>query len=115
MVVSRLLNQTCVIWEKSGRDAYGTKTFANPREAICKWTDEQSFYTDNAGMEQQSGCVIYMLPEDAPRNEEYIMLGSLDDTDSTYGPEDESTAIQVKKVLESFGVSAVSKLVRVLA
>lgn len=78
--VLRQLNQTVVYWGNPANDGYGGRTFDDPVELDCRWSDKQDLFIDIDGQEKRSEAVVWVESDVVVGG--YLYLGDLDDLSS---------------------------------
>ena len=76
---TRHLMQTATVWEPTGNDGYGGKSFSAPVTIKVRWEDKAVVFRDNFGNELTSMAVVYTDTDITAKS--YMKLGSTDATD----------------------------------
>jgi hypothetical protein len=111
MNITRKLNQTAIYWANSVNDGFGGFTFDAPVDIAVRWEDKQEKYISMKGEEQISNALVYLSID--VKVGEYLMLGTLDDQDSSPDPQKEDTAFRIMAILKSPNVKATNFLRKV--
>jgi hypothetical protein len=59
-IITKMLKQTAVYWEKTGVDDYGQPTWAAPIEIRCRWEDRTEEFVSPEGTREASMAVVYV-------------------------------------------------------
>ena len=89
-LITGMMNQTAVYWAAPVAGGFGGYTFDDPVEISVRWEQKQELFIDAAGKEVRSNAVVYTVQDVDIGG--YLLLGDLDDLDSTViAPEDVTT------------------------
>jgi len=72
--------QQCVYWGTPKPDGYGSETYAEPVEIMCRWDSSTKLVTSAKG--EQFVCVAEVMVTQELDIDGRLYLGSLDDLDS---------------------------------
>lgn len=72
-----LYNQTATLWQQTGNDGFGGKTFSLPTLIPVRWEDVEEIFNDFEGKELRSKARVYVDNDTEINNEDYMYLGDL--------------------------------------
>ena len=114
-LLTRTCLQTAVYWGTPTPDGYGTKTFADPVEIACRWTERIELINrvgDRLGEQVVSKAQVFVLQDVDEQG--YLFLGDLDDLDSD--EEADPTTVDEAFVIQRFDkiptLKAITEFVR---
>ena len=80
--IESVCKQTAVYWSDPVEDGRGGKTFEDPVEIKCRWTDYMTLIKDDKGQEYKTQAKLLVV-EDLDYGG-YLYLGYLEDLDDYY-------------------------------
>jgi hypothetical protein len=92
-IISEMRLQKAVYWAPAESDEYGRKTYADPVEIDCRWSDKQIMFRDMRGQEKVSRAVVY--PDRALDLNGVLWLGELAGLTSTTAPFENTGAYEI--------------------
>ena len=92
-IITRMLKQTAVYWERTGTNAYGEASFANPVEIEVRWEGRREIFFTVEGREEYSDAVVY-VDRDMDVGD-WLKLGDLTSSEAT-DPRNATEAFMVR-------------------
>jgi len=89
-MILELLNETCVMWEATGHDKFGTPTYAAAVELPCHWEDKAELFRTLKGEELVSAAVVYLAQQ--VKRGSMMWYGDLADVPDSADPKSESNS-----------------------
>ena len=97
-IITRMCTQTAVYWGSPTEDGYGTFTYAEPIEILCRWEDKNQVFTELNGTQIVTRSEVHVTQD--VDLEGLLYLGDLDDLDST--EEDDPMSIDGIGIIKRF-------------
>jgi len=104
------LTQTAVYWGTPVKDGYGGFTYAAPIEIKCRWEDKAEIFKSLDGVEKVSNAIVYVDRDLS--TEGFMMLGDLDDLDSSQEMPDDKVTYEILKIEKSRALNKKGKYIR---
>ena len=92
--LEEMLNQTAVLWVKTGVNSYGHPTFADPIQIVCRWEDTINEVVDASGTTMISRTRVFVDRDILVGS--VLYLGELDSGMTAENVEDYGDAYEVK-------------------
>lgn len=79
-LLDKQLTQTAVYWANPVNDGYGSNTYDDPIEVLCRWEEKTQVMTDDLGEKIISRSLVFV--DRVMAVNELLWLGTLNDLDS---------------------------------